>query len=453
MEILRKPQGIDLKAKNSALQGTTEIILKDADTGRIKEIVRQKNMFTNALDSLFNKSAFNFANDLTGLKWSGNAPAAQTPIVNKALGGILLFPNALGNNPDLLYPDFDSNYPTGYASRAEYTQDDPRQGAFNGNLSGHIANTNSYKFVYDWGAAFGNGQIAAVALSNIKCYKYFNDLTTAVEGYFFSKQMVRGWNRRAIGINSKGAYYNNGEHAGAGSLFFARFPERKIELEYDPMAAYSTYEEQIPDYTYGGGYGAFFCVDEDYIHVFTITSAAAASSTVQYDKIDVDDYTVTTTTFTVAAYLTAAANLNVQLAAVRNGFVYLPRNGWGSIYKIDLSNAANVTEIEMPSGTNLNYGTTIAGGIIYGYNFTIGQDDIVRKSVTTSGGNQWYRPCYLDGVWCGKILAHGGGGGGEVHSMFVDMITPYTATHADLETTVRKTSDKSMTVNYIVTQV
>lgn len=452
MQILQRTQGIDLKAKNSSLMGSVELMLKDADSGKVKEVIKQKNMFTNALDSLFNKSAFNFANDLTGSKWSGSAPTAQTPIVEKALGGILLFPTALGSDANLLYPDFATNYPTGYASRAEYTQDDSRQGTFNGHGSGHVPGTNSYKFVYDWGSAFGNGVIASVALSNVNCYKYFNDLATCVAGYPYSKDLIRGWNRRAIGINSKGFYCHNGEHSGAGSLFFAHFPERKIELEYDPMATYGTYEEQIPDYTYGGGYGAFFCVDENYIHVFTVTSAAAASSTVQYDKISTSDYTVTTTTLTVGTYLVGASSVNSQLAAVRDGYAYLPKNGYGSVIKINLSDTTDFTEIEMPANTNLTYGTTVCGNIIYGYNFIIGTDDIVRKSATV-GVNQWYRPCFLDGVWCGKILARGDGGAGELHSLFVDMITPYCATHADLETAVTKTADKSMTVNYTVTQV
>ena len=451
MEILRRTRGIDTRG-HGALMGCAEIILKDADTGKVKEVVRQQNMFTNALNSLFNKSAFNMANMLNvkvieSINEYNNEPL-QTPVNEKALGGVLLFPNALGSDADVLFPDFAANYPTGYASRESYTQDDSRQGVFDGVSSGEI--TNGYRFVYNWGSAYGNGQIGAVALSNSKCYKYFNDLGTAIGGYSFHKNLsTNSWARRSIGINSKGFYMNNGEHSGAGSLFFVPYPERKIDLLYNPSAATGTYEVQIPDYTYPSGYGSLFCVAEDYIHVFSITSSGASSSTIKYDKISTSDYTVTTTNLTVAAYLTGANGVNCQICAVRGNYVYLPKNGYTSVYKINLTNTADITEIEMPSGASLGYGTTICGSTIFGYNFVIGTDDVVRVSSTAT----WFRPCYLDGVWCGKILANGSGGGGSIHSLYVDTLTPYCATHADLQSTVTKTADKQMVVNYSVVQV
>ena len=451
MEVLRRTQGIDFKAKNSSLMGSVEIQLKDADSGKVKEVVKQKNMFTNALDSLFNKSAFNMANMMNikpigSLSEYQNEPI-QTPVVDKALGGILLFPNALGSNADLLFPDFDSNYPTGYASKAEYTQDDSRQGAFNGNQSGVIPNTNSYKFVYDWGSSFGNGQIASVALSHVNCYQYFNSYATMLNGYSLVKTLgANSWYRRSIGINSKGLWLDSGE-LGYGSIYLCRMPERKIELMYDPMATTGTYEEAIPDFTYSGA-DTLFAVNEDYVHVFKITSSSASSSTISYTKISTSDYTVTTTTLTVSAYVTGASSQEYETCAVRGNYAYLPKNGWGSIYKINLTNVADVTEIEMPSGasTNLARGTTLCGSNIYGYNFVIGTDDVVRVTANNNGG---YYPCYLDGVWCGKAYL----GNTNAHSLRVDVLTPYCATHADLENAVTKTADKSMTVNYTVTQV
>lgn len=451
MEILRRTQGIDFKAKNSSLMGSVELMLKDADSGKVKEVIKQKNMFTNALDSLFNKSAFNMANELN-IRPLGNynqyqALPIQTPIVNKALGGILLFPTALGSDANVLYPDFATNYPTGYASRAEYTQDDSRQGAFNGQSSGHVPDTNSYKFVYDWGSAFGNGVIASVALSNVNCHKYFGSFATMVGSYPYSKTLGSGsWNRRSIGINSKGLWLNSGELS-SGSIYLCRMPERKIELEYDPMATVGTYEEAIPDFTYSGA-DTLFAVNDDYVHVFKITSASASSSNLTFTKIDTSDFTITTTTISnISAYLTGASGReNQACCAVIGNYAYLPKNGWGSVYKINLTNISDVTEIELPSSRHLNYGLTNCGGILFGYDFVIGSDDVARS---TSDHNSGYYPCYRDGVWIGKIYQ----GNTNVHRLFADVLTPYCATHADLETAVTKTADKSMTVNYTVTQV
>ena len=443
MEVLRRTQGIDFKAKNSSLMGSVEIQLKDADSGKVKEVVKQKNMFTNALDSLFNKSCFNIANSIaiTASTTQSAVFPKQTPVINKALGGIILFPNALGSDANLLYPDFDTNYPTGYASQAEYTQDDSRQGAFNGNSSGIIPNTNSYKLVYDWGSSFGNGQIASVALSNSKCYKYFNDKSTSLmtptgTGYF--KQFFYNWSCRSIGYNNQGLVYTNNSSV----LHLAKFPERKLTLwhEYDGTPPYEDFE--IPNFTFD--YGMYICVKDDYIHVFKVLS----STSFKYIKIDCSDWTNTETTFTDVGGTLTGAEQYYNTCAVRGNYVYLPKSGWGSLYKINLTNIADITEIEMPSGTTARYSQTSCGNIIYGVSYIIGTDDVVRttsSSITTDGN---LVPAYLDGVWCAKIPISSG-----THGIYADVITPYCATHADLENAVTKTADKSMTVNYTVTQV
>lgn len=440
MEILRRTQGIDFKAKNSSLMGSVELMLKDADSGKVKEVIKQKNMFTNALDSLFNKSAFNMANSIgitSAVSISGAEFPKQTPVIEKALGGIILFPNTLGDSADLLYPDFDANYPTGYASQAEYTQDDSRQGAFNGNSSGRIPDTNSYKLVYDWGSSFGNGVIASVALSNVNCYKYFNDwskfvLTPTGSGFF--KQFLYNWSVRTIGYNNQGLVYTVN---GSSALYLAKFSGRKFMLwhEYNGTPPYEEFE--IPDFTFSTD--MFICVKNDYIHAFK-----KSGSDLIYTKIDCSDWTNTSTTFqNIGASLVGAVQY-YNTCAVRGNYVYLPKNGYTSLYKINLTNIADITEIEMPSGTSTGYMQAVCGNNIYGANYVIGTDDVVRVGANSSN----FLPAYLDGVWCAKIPISSG-----THGIYADVITPYCATHADLETAVTKTADKSMTVNYTVTQV
>lgn len=447
MEILRRTQGIDFKAKNSSLMGSVELMLKDADSGKVKDVIRQKNMFTNALDSLFNKSCFNIANaiGITTIVGGGSGVdfPKQTPIIEKALGGILLFPTALGSDANLLYPDFDTNYPTGYASQAEYTQDDTRQGAFNGSSSGIISDTNSYKLVYDWGSSFGNGVIASVALSNVNCYKYFNDKSTFVftqAGSGFFKQFMYNWSVRSVGYNNQGLVYTlNGSNA----LHLAKFSGRKFMLwhEYNGTPPYEEFE--IPNFTFSTD--MFICVKNDYIHAFK-----KSGSDLIYTKIDCSDWTNTSTTFQNVGASLVGAEQYFNTCAVRGDYVYLPKSGYGSFYKINLTNAVEITEIEMPSGTSSRYIATSCCNLIFGSNFVIGTDDVVRKLPNNPYPQQdgIYLPAYLDGVWCAKIPISSG-----THGICADVLTPYCATHADLETAVTKTADKSMTVNYTVTQV
>ena len=438
-------KGIDPKAKTGVLMGTAEIVLKDADTGRVKEVVKQKNMFTNALDSLFNKSCFNIANIVANTSATSGGYSAfpkQTPVINKALGGIILFPATLGSSADLLYPSFSTHYPTGYASQEEYTQIDPHQGAFNGNSSGIIPNTNSYKLVYDWGPSFGNGVIASVALSNINCYKYFNDsnkyvLTPAGSGAW--KQFFYDWNRRAIGVNNQGLFVIS---LADKKLRLMKFPERKIELWFDYNATPPYVEFEIPNFTFSG-YDTWFSVKDDYIHVFKITQTGSTSK-FNYTKIDCSDWTSTTTSdIQVGANLRGAANYR-EICAVIGDYLYLPKNDNASVYKINLSNVSDVTEIELPSEATAVNGLAACGSKVFSTSFMIGEDDIARKSDNATS----FLPVYQDGVWIAKIPFESG-----TYGICADILTPYCATHADLETVVTKTADNSMTVSYTVTQV
>ncbi len=445
MEILRRTQGIDFKAKNSSLMGSVELMLKDADSGKVKEVIKQKNMFTNALDSLFNKSCFNIANIVVSNPATAGGYSGfprQTPVINKALGGIILFPTALGNSADLLYPSFATHYPTGYASQEEYTQADSRQGAFNGSSSGIIPDTNSYKLVYDWGSSFGNGVIASVALSNINCFKYFNDssryvLTPLGSGAW--KQFFYDWNRRAVGVNNQGLVIISLQD---NKLRLLKFPERKVELWFDYDATPPYVEFEIPNFTFSG-YDTWFSVKDDYIHVFKITQTGATSK-FNYTKIDCSDWTSTTTSdIQVGANLRGAANYR-EICAVIGNYLYLPKNDNASVYKINLSNVSDVTEIELPSGATAVDGLAACGSKVFSSSFMIGEDDIARKSDNTTT----FLPVYQDGVWIAKVPFESG-----TYGICADVLTPYCATHADLETAVTKTADKSMTVNYTVAQV
>lgn len=449
MQILKRTKGIDFTAKKSGLLGQAEISLIDVKSGKVTDKIKQKNSFTSALDSLYNGSAFNMANRLLSLPDNINGSnlnpiPLQNPPYRTALGGIILFPSTSALTE--LYPDFTNNYPTGYASVAEYTQDDPKQGAFDSVNSGEV--TNGYKYVYNWGSAFGNGRIETVSLSHVNCYKYFNDHALSIlSSVGYARTLNTGWDRRPIGINSKGLYCNNGENGG-GNIYLVRYPERMIDFLFnysDMVANYKATEEAIPDFTYSGN-DTMFAVNEDYIHVFKVTSSSASSSSITYTKIDCSDWSKTVTTLTVGTAVVGSQSLdNGTTVAVRGNYAYLPKSGYGSVIKINLTNTADFDELEMPTGASLNRGTTLCGNIIYGYNFVIGDDDIVRLSANYSN----YRPCYMDGVWIGKIYI----GNSSNHSLITDVLTPYCATKAVLDNPVTKDNTKQMIVNYTVTQV
>lgn len=452
-------KGIDPKSKDGCLVGVAELVLKDADTGRVTERQVKKNMLTNALHSMANKVPFNL-NDSTIYRATAGGGAysddliGYTPIIDKALGGVLLFPTALGNDPDLLYPPFSTHYPTGYAGKEAYTQDDSRQGTYDSVSSGVI--TNGYRHVFTWGSAYGNGVIASVALSNSKCYKYFNDYATMIgsgsgTSFYISymNAIVPPESRIAsatiIGVNARGVYLRSSTN----KVVFTPLPMAKVDLLIDYKQPFTARREL--DYTIPNN--SFLCLEEDELHIFTITSASDSSTSITHTVLDLDDETTTETSFTVAAYITSASRF-YGVCAIRNGYVYMPKFGntssGGSIYKINLSNAADVTELTSTSNMQYSYNFWNVGGLIMGLWFNIGDDDVIRPVENNCN----IFPIYRSGVWVVKVnLPVSQWSSDDFTGIAADILHPYCATHADLESAVTKTADKQMIVNYSVLQV
>lgn len=440
-----KASGFDLKSRNSVLVGRCELILKDAKSGKISEVIKQKNTLTHALDSLYNGAPFG----LGSRQISGGAytSAIQQPVFNKGLGGILIFPNTLNNDLDDFYPDFDTNSPTGYASMESYTQDDSRQGTFDAVNSGVLNNDYGYKYVYNWGSSFGNGRISSIALSNSKCYKYFNDLTLAAltPEYIIRTQGLNQFNgyEQVIGANKRGVYYNNGQEAFGvfpDPAFVAVWKKPKFHIpilsDWTSIIKNENFERiwQYPDY-------GFFFIDDDYLYFVQVTASAAASSTYKLFKVDLDDTTsVTETTHTISAHLALNFGYQGDTMAKIGNYIYIYKADGASVYKINITNDADVTEIELPSATTAMYGLNVIGGNnIVGNGFIIGADDTARACVANGALFGQF------GVWAIRSAKNDNGFGASI-------ITPYCATKANLDSPVTKTADKQMIVNYTITQ-
>ena len=444
MEILRKTQGIDLKSKDSCLMGVAEIELRDALTGKVKERQKKKNMLTNALDSMYNGCPY----ALDSIMCNGvdaSVITKQTPIINYGLGGIILFPSSLGTDADMLYPDFVSNYPTGYASVESYTQDDSKQGVYDAVSSGEI--TGGYKHVYTWGSSSGNGTVSAIALSHRNAYKYFNDINTAIlrhEPYgskTISVSSINGY-MNVIGANSRGIYLNNGQ----GS--YGSFPTgakiwrwnkavTAMDLLFD---SYSNPTGLDPIWQYPA-YG-FFCVEEDYIYFVHVT-ARGSTSTIDFYTIDLADNSSSKQTLSISADLLVNGDYQSDTFAKRGNYIYLFKNDISAIYKINITNVADVTEIALPSGISnpKQYGMSVVKGVIFGHGFIIGNDDIVRVSTG-------FNAKIFDSIGVWSIVNHNAS-----NWVCSGLIAPYCATHANLDTAVTKTNDKQMVINYSILQV
>lgn len=442
MQYLKQTQGIDRKSKSYGLKGICEFMLKDALTGKIVDREVKENMLTNGLSSFYNGCPY--ALDKPTISGGNYAPTSQqVPVNDYGLGGVLLFPQALGNDPDDLYPDFASNPPTGFASKAAYVQTDSRQGAYDGNSSHTVAN--GFLNVYSWGSAFGNGTIASVALSHVNCYKYFDDLSVAVirDATPYKKIGVDAINgyMSIIGANSKAIYLNNGQGG------FGAFPspakiwkwnkhETKLDLLINPFVNPTALDlDEIWEYP---AYG-YFNVTENYIYYIRVTTSAATSAFTMY-TIDLSDNSVTSSSYTVAAYLQQHKYHNGDMFVKKGDYVYLFKYDGSSVFKIDLTDTANFSEITLPAGLSnpTDWGLSLVKGVIIGNGFIIGADDVAIQSPSLE-----MKIADAKGVWA--LMGTG--------SIKAAVMAPFCATHADLGVVRNKNAGQELIVNYTVLQV
>lgn len=460
MKILKRTKGIDTRAKGSGIHGKLLIQMRDPLTKKIKEEIRHENFLTQALSSLYN-SCPNGLNSKLRSNATNSIPY-QVPPYKTALGGILVFPNSLGDSVSDYYPSLASNYPTAYASMINNDQADPKQGLFD--EYGSQLLDNGYVYLYTWSSLHGNGPIAAVALSHANCYKYFSG-DSVILGSLYKKSGINSG--CAIGMNSKGVYFAEVNTLNSGKIKFIPYSKSEIELVNDTQNLTSKY---VSDYEFENTNRTTQCaVTETEIHIFSVTSydSGLNQSNLRHTTITLADGSYTTENITVPEHITGVYTLigdvgndSCHTVAFDGTNVYMAKDGFQSIIKIPLANPANLTEYAMPTGYNCCEGSSYVGGKVYIASqryytssitdnvLIIGEDGVVR--VGPSVGPGWRGnaelPHYQSGVWLMSA-------GTAEPKIIGKVLTPYCATKANLAEPTEKTASIEMIIQYQITQV
>lgn len=454
MEYLKKTNGIDLRARGTALQGHVKIQLKDDTTGRIVEEVEHKNFFTKALDSAYNGCPFGLDSRMKigqGVAADDNTPDRIRSVYQDLLGGIICFPESLGDSVDDYYPSFADNYPTAYASQAEYQITDARQGNYDGVSSGKTSN--GYRFVYNWGSTGGNGRISSVALSHRNCFTYFNDASEM----FFPKRStdnsVRGYfgtihdqnSRQPLCITDRGVLIASlGDWCRAE---YFKIPPYNVPLT-EPLTFFNdratpvwsmdieSEARTVPSWQYYEGF--FWCIER-----------TAGSSQTIIRKYKEEDGTLDRYTITWNAPQMCDSN---SVFAIKDGYLYAGATVDGKIYKCSLTNAVDVTEIECNSVARENINTCEYTDTIYGRNFTINNGVLtnnrgVNHNVGNSANNAANQIVYQNGVW---VVTRSPA---STNLFSAQILGTYCATKANLDSPVEKTAEKQMVITYNVNQI
>lgn len=463
MKILRRTNGIDTRAKSGALRGDVCFQLRDAITGKITHEERGHNMLTVGLDNALNKCPMGLNKVDTTYSGINGTAFKVTPIFSQLLGGVLMFPQTLGNDADVLFPAF-TNPPTAMASMESYTQSDSRQGAFDSVASHEV--TNGFMYQYSWGSAYGNGNIASLGLAPRNAHVWVTDPTKAFQPAFVTNNWIncQGYYKK-FDSQQRSAWAMNDRYILVNDLTNATTRSRTIKcyklglyganvmLPYGADAIFATDSYDIDGVTIQGclwtiadiGVNHANCecqIIGDYAYVIYRNN-----NTFTVKKITLADGTIASTD----TYTFSGASFGGYKACIYNGYIYSGASVSGKIYKCNMANTADITEITNSAfianencygvGSKWIYTTS---GMIDGDN-----DTVVAFStrIFSDSGNRCF-PIYDTGMWLLNM-----GTNGSAYGIGANLKQWGLMTHYDLESAVTKDSSKSMVLNYTITQV
>lgn len=488
-----------------ALKGTATIELTNVKTGEV-EVVKHDNLVTNAV------------NDILGLNPDGYLYQGSYQLHNNMLplcpnlfGGILLYENALEEDPSKYYAP-DDNPLVGYSSNNVNAGTDIMRGSMNQTESGALADGSGYRFVFDFATSQANGSIAALGLTSKwgglsgygselvgdQACVYLTEVSTsytsddflefqrypAIVGFDLENDMAYSaylWTTNTIHVCKIRAHLKK-----MGLLDSIGCRSRNIEG--NTVITTSVFGSTL---TNSYHYATFLYDGEGYIWGFEHSGNAQGNSgstaTVNWIKISVEDFSFTEGTWTLSAKLyrfgtryTGFSSSNYSYseynhAVIKDGYLYCLNYGLTGVYKIELANPSNVLLMTHPSGSipvpsaSHYYGYNncssfnVLGNIVYFSNgYIVGDEIYPNAQYGLTGNSTRVSDSYPRGLkgGMGPVLCQGPflmqyerQGESKTYVYLyrrVYLMTPYLATINNLAAPVMKTADKTMKITYIL---
>lgn len=441
-----------------ALKGHTRIELTDVKTGK-KEIHEDDNMFTNALaDILNNPLIYPVDYDIQdGYEYY--------------LGGIELFENAVDTTGYYAV----GNNQIGYAVKGEQSTNSVK-GTYNSDESSYNAQTKTLKLVYDFATNQCNGRISSVCLTNKMGAKATYGLDTAPDTVAYLRRnnntalksyttmfKATAGNRGCIWNLSTKRAYEFYKVEGTLKCSIYELDYTNIDLFGDKKKLIST-EDISTDTTIGTPIPTY---DEATGKIYVVNCSFRTPQ-------DIFEITLGNNDSLTASKITFNKGYEcITLPHFRNGYFCAIRRDNAKVFKYDVHNLANVTEL---TGT-ASFTTGTAPDIVKV--FGMGDAFIIGKPHTKTGNmvkaniidmssntvkvcnlctNDTYYDTDTDGytteyIYNSKLFSVSLFSYNNTPIERMTLINPmYLTTINNLETPVVKTSDKTMKITYIVTQ-
>lgn len=444
------------------MKGHAKIELTDVNTGRVKTF-EHDNLITNAVKNYLSPIV---ANGHMSQPYS----AKCTSIIQRLFGGLFLFDTALEESVDNTIPPYGVEC-VGRGSNIAYNGEDTNLGSFNDAES--VLSGDSVKFVWDFSTSQGNGTIASLALTNFSAGRNglgqdVYDSTIASDDLITFINASKNTNA-AFSCSSYSTYYTTytknvlhrfyyNTFSYGSSDHFLTSGKIKIRKEYRSIESvilndlsYEDIEITVPDEIlnyYSSVNGITFSAVGKYVYIH-ITSGGGyiASDTSTYIlKIDLDDYSTETIKFTNK---TGVGLYNA--IKIMDGYIYaIERDDTTKVYKINIDDNSDITEIAGVSGNYVTVGGKITNDILAtnnkSYVFDLSQNKFRRVAGCAFSSTYIfsYEPDMEHLLYAVT---------GTDPSVYMLKNTYYLATINNLSSPVTKTSAQTMKVTYTLTAV
>ena len=459
--------------------GNLVLELTDENSGTT-ETLTETNMVTNAVNDILGINPLALFYKVAGeydemVIWNEEL----LPICPNMIGGILLFPSALTEDANNLYPS-SSNLPVAYASNDVNATANVQRGSMN--LTESMALEDGYKFVWEFTPSQGNGTIAAGGLTSKHGGANAYGSSAAVDtGLLLLRQnslsLDVSWLNvlfRTVEVDfENGLLYSIAYSSSTVSISRYRIPVFDIglneKLDDTTLTLEDTTVLQCSTFSFYGSYtpyGIFLDGGDGYWYGFSNQSNSSGDSTMLWIKIKKDDLTFTEGSWTLSnAHLKAVGSFredssypNTQRnAVVRNGYLYVLGYDDDGVYKINVSNSTDVTFISFGFTSEAKSICTSGScearllmlkDLIIGYDFMI---DVNDNMIQTYGGTRTSN--LATPLFCYKEYVMGWGGSYGNEYRYNYLLTPYLATICNLSQAVVKNADKTMKITYTLTEV
>ena len=404
------------------IEGITEIELTDINTGK-KEKVVDKNMVTNALKYIYEKS----------IGERNYLYSNAVPIIGKTLGGVLAFNDTIAEDPENIMPPGTVEC-IAHAGMDAYNGGNERRGSYNEQESEMLEN--GMKFVWDFTTSQGNGTIKCVSLtSNVggKCGLGFKGTDNTevktlipIAAVGFAGHHSTKFNYVAKGVSNKVFKIEKYSNPLDFITITKDYKTSKlvetinIPLQISFTPAYNAYNKD-------GNYFNIVCGDTNGKKVHLTKYNIIAGSNEQVE-IDLSQQGISNINFRRDPY---------GDFAVIGDYLYL-KSGT-KIAKVNTKNAADVKVIDA-----YTYSVLInMGNRIYTEKVCVDENDNVFNTFKTElAGNYWYDLHTIDDNKLFYVSHYS--------PRTIYFYAPYMATINNLQSPVVKTAEKTMKITYTI---